>query len=76
MNDSLDVSAVEVIQADREAAVNFAWAEGDVGTMQLRYDIQHGKHDDHHAVQAFARHRIAATRHLASEQVQQIGEKP
>jgi len=51
---------VEVTQADRDAAAPFAFTFGDVATAQLQYDIQAGHRDDHHLVQAFARHRIAA----------------
>lgn len=51
---------VTVTQADRDAAALYAWAEGAVGTHQLRYDIRNGKRDNHPLVEAFARHRLSA----------------
>lgn len=51
--------AIEVTQADREAAISgyYAWCSGNP---VIPNKIASGVADDHSMVQAFARHRIAA----------------
>lgn len=55
-DETIDVDALEVTQADRDAAASgyFAWVSGNV---TIPNKMRDGRADDHSMVQAFARHR-------------------
>lgn len=63
---------VTVTQADREAAADHL-AKQPLSNTLLRLRIREGKEDNHPLVQAFARHRIEATRQ-AEEQIKLLRE--
>jgi hypothetical protein len=57
-----DVDAVEVGQADRDAAFDYLTNEARfLDTALYRRQVQNGEHDDNPLVQTFARHRRALT---------------
>lgn len=68
MTQELDVSVVEVIQADRDAAAQRLRPISEHDPIAYTCErIRTGRFDGHAWVQAFARHRIAATRTSSPE---------
>lgn len=58
MTEATPLASEQITQEDREAAADLLFARG-MGRIDVKR-IQTGANDQHHVVQAFARHRIAA----------------